>query len=409
MMNLKKVFFLKNEIMSYQWGSQTAIAELLGKPSPSPDPQAEMWMGAHPKASSKVKVNNKWVLLSELIGKEPEAVLGKETARGFNKRLPFLFKVLAAGQPLSIQAHPEERFALEGFNRENIQKIPINDKIRNYKDDRSKPECICALSPFTALCGFRKIDEILRLFEKIGDEKVVPALKKLREIKVGCLSVKEGLMYFFKSLMETDEDSKKKLMDAVVFSAGAGNDREPALSWMTRIHAMEKFKNDIGIFAPIFLNLVILKPGEALFLPPGQLHAYLEGTGIEIMANSDNTLRGGLTKKHVDLTELLKAVRFEETRINILEPQEDLECTYQTPAREFILSRIEIKQGSPFHRTGKKSVEIVLCTEGSAVISYSGGHGPLKIKKGDSLLIPALVDGYQIKGRAVLYKAGMPS
>ena len=407
-MDLKRIFFLENEIMNYQWGSKTVIAELLGKPSPSPEPLAEMWMGAHPKAPSRVKTGSESVLLPELIRKYPEAILGKETAQDFGHRLPFLFKVLAACEPLSIQAHPDKIQASEGFARENEQNIPINDDKRNYKDKAGKPECICALTPFTALCGFREIDEIKMLFAEACGEKASPILNNLREVRDGGLPETQGLKYFFKQLMETNDDDKKELIEAASSSVQAASGADPALKWMVRIREMEKFKHDIGIFAPIFLNLVVLKPGQALFLPPGRLHAYLEGAAIELMANSDNTLRGGLTGKHVDLEELLKAIRFVQTPVEILKLQKDPETVYKTPADEFILSRINTGHGSGYHCTRKRSIEIAFCTQGNALISYSNDYSPLEIKKGDSLLIPALVENYRIEGSAVIYKAGVP-
>jgi mannose-6-phosphate isomerase len=247
----------------------------------------------------------------------------------------------------------------------------------------------------------------LQFFKNTEDKNFASLKNTLKKDQDGRLSVEEGLKTFFKSLMEADENLKKELIRTMITSARKNNNPDPALEWMMRIQAIEKFKNDIGVFAPLFLNLVVLNPGEALFLPPGRLHAYLEGTAIEIMANSDNTLRGGLTQKHIDLTELLKVVRFEETKIGIINPPKNLECIYKTPAREFMLSRIHIDQERPYYRTDRKSIEIALCTEGTVVISCTDNHQPLTIKKGDSVLIPAVVDSYRMTGSAVIYKAGV--
>ncbi|MEW5909972.1 MAG: mannose-6-phosphate isomerase, class I, partial [Thermodesulfobacteriota bacterium] len=196
---MSRIQVLKNPILNYTWGSHTAISGLLGNPIPSIEPEAELWMGAHPKASSMININGSWISLNEAISRNPEAILGTKVSIHFHHNLPFLFKVLAAEKPLSIQAHPDKIQAVKGFERENREKIPLDSPIRNYRDPNHKPELLCALSPFWALCGFRKIDETISLIEKAG-------IRDLNE-EVGQLSRRpdsHGMNGFISHLMALD-------------------------------------------------------------------------------------------------------------------------------------------------------------------------------------------------------------
>lgn len=397
------ICLLKNTIQEYAWGSYTAIPELLGNDSPANTPQAELWMGAHPKAPSKVKCNGKWRSLLELIDKNSQDILGEKVASKFKYRLPYLFKVLAAAKPLSIQAHPSTGQAREGFERENRLKIPLDAPARNYKDDNHKPECICALTPFWALNGFRKISDIIFLMDKICP----PGLKKDFD-RFRHQPDSRGLKEFFKTMMIMDRTTQKQIINDAVKHAGQLQDENKAYQWITDLN--EEYPSDIGVLSPILLNLICLEPGQAMFLPAGTLHAYLDGVGIELMANSDNVLRGGLTPKHVDVTELLNVLNFEERDINILNMETINPCEqgYESHAQEFALSVITVKTDMNYYSLDKKSVEILLCTDGDAVVVDLDGNNRVEIKKGVSILIPAVVKKYSIIGDAVLYKAAVP-
>ena len=400
---MKRMGLMKNTIQEYAWGSHTAIAELLGNDFPSKTPQAELWMGAHPKAPSMVTCDGNWISLLELIEKSPKHILGKKVAEKFDNRLPYLFKVLAAARPLSIQAHPSKEQAKQGFERENKQGIPIDAYNRNYKDDNHKPECICAHSRFWALNGFRKISSIVGLMEKICPQ----GLKKQLETLRGQQSPVE-LKKFFQTLMTMNHEHQTQVIAHAVSNAKKNTDDDPAYKWMIDLH--KEYPEDIGVFSPILLNLICLEPGQAMFLAAGELHAYLDGVGIELMANSDNVLRGGLTPKYIDMSELLNVLNFEEREVNILETKRIDKCewVYESYAEEFILSVIHIKEGIIYNSPSHRSIEILLCTDGKATISDLEKNHELAIDKGKSILIPASITKYSIQGNADFYKAAVP-
>ena len=399
---MKVISLLKNPIQEYAWGSLTAIPALLGR-EPSDKPQAELWMGAHPKAPSQIQINGIRVSLLEFIEKNPDDILGPAAAKRFNNKLPYLFKVLAAAKPLSIQAHPSKEQAVEGFERENGLQIPLNAPHRNYRDDNHKPELICALTPFWALNGFRKTSEIHSLLKKICPNGLEEALNILAGRPNS-----SGLRCFFEHLMKMKTDRKKRAIGEALVNAKDFAGTDPVSEWIIKLH--NEYAEDMGIFAPAFLNLICLEPGQAMFLPAGQLHAYLDGVGIELMANSDNVLRGGLTPKHVDVTELLKVLLFEETILNILIPEKASGCEgiYITRTEEFVLSVIIVKNDRVYEGRKNRSVEILLCTEGQGSVSDPGSGETLDITKGTSLIVPAAVEQYTIGGALTLYKAAVP-
>ena len=400
---MKTIGLLKNTVQEYAWGSYTAIPELLGKDSPSNRPHAELWMGAHPKSPSMVNCEGKWTSLIELIKNNPIDILGEKTANRYGNRLPYLLKVLAAAKPLSIQAHPSLKQASAGFERENSLGIPMNAFNRNYKDDNHKPECICALTPFWALNGFRKISDILSLMKKICSQSFNKELNNLRNQPDHV-----GLKRFFNDLMAMDSDRQKLLINDAVKNAQKLSEHNQVFEWMLNLH--NEYQEDIGIFSPVILNLICLEPGQAMFLQAGELHAYLDGVGIELMANSDNVLRGGLTPKHVDVHELLNVLNFEEREINILSAQKrsNYEYVYLTPADEFELSVITDDKSMDYTSSEKRSIEIILCTDGEATIKDIGKNVSVALVKGVSVVIPASVERYGIKGKGTFYKASVP-
>ncbi len=400
---METISLLKNTIQDYAWGSSTAIPELLGKNPISNKPQAELWMGAHPKAPSLAKCDGKWISLLELIEKDPKNILGKKVAEKFDNRLPYLFKVLAAAKTLSIQAHPSLSQAREGFEKENKLKIPLNAPNRNYKDNNHKPECICALKPFWALKGFRKISSILAFMEKVCPQNLGKELDDLRQNRNF-----QGLKTFFNALMTMDRERQSRIIKEAIITAQKLGEDDPAFKWMLNLH--NEYPEDIGVLFPLLLNLIYLKPGQAIFIPAGELHSYLDGIGIELMANSDNVLRGGLTSKHVDVPELMRVLSFEEKQANMISPHPkgDGESIYPSSAEEFILSIVSLKEGMVYNSPTRRSVEILICTAGEATITDPGQNGRLSIGKGTSIIIPAAVKKYRIEGNAALYKAAVP-
>jgi mannose-6-phosphate isomerase len=400
---MKTIGMLHNTVQEYSWGSKTAIGELLGLPTPTEAPQAELWLGTHPKAPSRVLSDGRWQSLLEVVQKNPEEVLGAEVAARFSGKLPFLFKVLAAARPLSIQAHPDLEQARKGFARENELGIPVDAPERNYRDDNHKPEIICALTDFWALNGFRKVEEIRALFEKM---QVISLAEELEMLAPG--SAGQGLKEFFNRLMTMNSGRQAEVIREVMSAGeklGAG---DPMFRWMMRLN--QEYPGDIGVLSPILLNLVRLKPGQAMFLEAGELHAYLEGVGMELMANSDNVLRGGLTPKHVDVPELLNILSFRDKQVDFLMPQEIVpgEKIYPTPAEEFALFVVEVSEELPFVSDENRSVEFVICTEGEAEFTDLGVSEITRVAKGQSAVIPAAVKQYRIEGAATLYKAAVP-
>jgi len=399
---MKTICFLENAVQEYAWGSYTAIAKLLDESSPSDVPQAELWMGAHPKAPSRVRYDGKTVSLQKIIKDKPKDILGETVADKFKNKLPYLLKVLAAARPLSVQAHPNIAKAKEGFKRENEQGIFINAPNRNYKDANHKPECICALTTFWALNGFRKIIDIISFLEKICPQGLGNMLDELRNRPDS-----KGLKIFFKALMTLSQKEKIQVIDEAANNAQKLEKKDPAFEWIIKLY--KEYQEDIGVISPAFLNLICLKPDQAMFLFAGELHSYLDGLGIELMANSDNVLRGGLTPKHVDVPELTKVVNFEERNIKILQCQEENinECIYTSRAEEFILSVISVDSKKNYTSTAVRSAEILLCTDGQATITDFDNNENISLKKGKSVIVPASVRVYNIQGKAVFYKASV--
>jgi len=398
-----RIKILENVIRHYAWGSLTAIPELLDIPSSTDRPCAELWMGAHPGAPSSVVQQGRSVSLDNFIRQYPEDVLGRTVAAKFGRTLPFLFKVLAAARPLSIQAHPDRHQAEQGFARENQAGIPVDAPERNYKDPNHKPECICALTPFSVLCGFRNLSEIINNFSIIlsaNNRRLTGDLEKNPNAA--------GLKAFFRRLLFIDPDTAHDVIARAIDYAGKRIDIDPICRWVIRLN--QAFPDDIMALAPVFLNLIELSPEQAIFLPAGVLHSYLEGVGVELMAGSDNVLRGGLTSKHIDADELLKVLDFSAMSPRLLSPavRSGCEGIYDTAAEEFVLSVLRVlpdKLCSPRHQ-GR--VAILLCVEGSAIITEQDSGETTVLAKGVSVIIPASVNRYSLSGDAVIYKAGVP-
>jgi mannose-6-phosphate isomerase len=395
------VDLLENAVQPYAWGSRTAIAELRGAPVPSPGPEAELWMGAHPQAPSHLTRGGQRLSLAEVVARAPEAELGARALSEHGPQLPFLLKVLAAEQPLSLQAHPDAAQAREGFDREEAAGTPRGAPDRSYRDPWPKPELLCALTPFDALCGFRPAAEARAVVEALG----VPALDPVRE-RLSGPSGPEALREAFIFLATLPPAARGPLVDATVAAASrvTAGPFADACAWTPRLAAL--YPGDPGVVTALLLRLVRLSPGQALYLPAGNMHAYLHGVGVEVMASSDNVLRGGLTPKHVNLPELLEVLRFDEHPLPLVRPRPGWpgEDVYPTPARHFELSRIELS-GIPFRAT-VTGPEILLCTEGEAIAA--AGEERLAVGKGRSAFVPARTGSYELSGGGVVFRAGLP-
>jgi len=395
---------MKNTVQPYAWGSHSAIGRLLGLPVPTAKPQAELWMGAHPKAPSFVFWQGSWRSLTNLLTNYPKNILGTLGYHHYGNHLPFLFKVLAAEKPLSIQAHPDKAQAKVGYAKENQANIPLTAGYRNYKDDNHKPECLCALTPFVALCGFRPITEIIKYMRKIlppDFEYLLTPLQKEGDSK--------GLKAFFNHLMTLSKPKQKDLIKKVILKAKMDRETSSAVKWLHTLHRY--YPEDIGVLSPFYLNLIELMPGQAIFLKAGVLHAYLLGTGIELMANSDNVLRGGLTTKHIDGAELMRVLKFESKSIEIQTPMDNgsYQKKYVSPFEEFELSIITVDGNRSYVSEKERGVEILLCTEGHLILTNMAHHAKMDLVKGESVLIPADLSQYDLNGVGVVYKAAGPA
>jgi mannose-6-phosphate isomerase len=387
-------FPLENMVQNYAWGSTEAIADFLGRPSPEGLPEAELWVGAHPKAPSRLPGETRATALDELIRQDPAAMLGDTVAARYGE-LPFLLKVLAAAEPLSLQCHPNSEQARAGFARENRAGIPLTDPERHYRDANHKPELLVALTPFLALKGFRPVDEILACLRGLPcDELREPLLTLERERNAS------GVKGLFGALLLLDDGARTRLLARV---PAASVDHDEAWHWVRRLG--EKYPGDVGVLAPLLLNFFALDPGEAVFLDAGELHAYLEGTGLEIMANSDNVLRGGLTSKHVDVGELLATATFEPGPARTLRPEKTPagERVYRTPAPEFELSLFDVTPEAPFAAPPGRGVELLLGVAGGASLLADGRELPLG--QGRSVFVPATLSAYRVVGAGRICRA----
>jgi mannose-6-phosphate isomerase len=395
-------FALENPVLNYAWGSRTAIADLLGRPSPGDQPEAELWIGAHPKAPSKVVPPPELGSLDQAIQNDPIDLLGAEVCDHFGNELPFLLKVLAAGEPLSIQAHPDQEQARDGWARENAEGIPLDAPRRNYRDQNHKPELVCALTPFTALLGFRPPDDLARRLEPIAG----PELN--REVgRLGRERTPAALRALFTRLMTLEPEEKDAVIPRALAEAASRGSKDPAWEWVERLHA--RYPGDVGTLSPLYLNLVTLAPEQALFLSAGELHSYLEGSAVEIMANSDNVLRGGLTPKNVDVPELLGILTFDTREADIVRGQPAGPCqkVFRTPAREFELALVQVAAGTSFTPEPGRGVEVLLGIEGECVLLSEDRDLPLG--RGRAVFVPASVSSYEIGGTGRVFRASIPA
>ncbi|MDH3299011.1 MAG: mannose-6-phosphate isomerase, class I [Acidimicrobiia bacterium] len=398
---------ISGSLQHYPWGRFTAIAELRHV-EPSGRPEAEYWLGTHPRGPSRVILDGggEGPTLDSVIAAEPERWLGSPVLDRFGE-LPFLLKILAADRPLSIQAHPTAEQARVGFERENLAGIERDDFKRSYHDPNHKPELICALSPFEAKCGLRVLHETRRLFSTFTPAALDPVRARLDGDGDGDgPSVLGGVVSW---MLELDQQRAMELVDAVVSEARRLLDSPDELApiadfrldleWTVRIHDVHP--GDIGVVVALLLNHLTLQPGQALFLEAGVLHAYLSGVGIEVMANSDNVLRGGLTTKHVDVDELLSVASFEPCRPQVQTISRPTH-RFDAPVPEFALTAYGFAEGAERSICEVEGPEIVLVESGSATLStapstIAPGNGPtVRLSPGQAVAIPAATGRYEL-------------
>jgi mannose-6-phosphate isomerase len=383
---------LSNGVRFYPWGSRTVIPDLLGEAVPVDRPYAELWVGAHPDEPSVLSDGRP---LDKAIEQHPDALLGAAVRERFGARLPFLMKVLAAEQPLSLQAHPTTEQAQAGFAAEEAAGVPHDDATRTFKDPFHKPELLLALTTFEALCGFRPVEESLHCLAKLQ----VPVLKPT----IAALA-RGGLRAAIPQLLALSGKRRTELVEAVAEAASrfvAAHDPEFINTYRWAASLAQTYPGDPGVVISLMCNHLKLAPGEAVFLPAGNLHAYLSGAGIEVMASSDNVLRGGLTRKHVDLAALIEVLDFTDGRVPILHPVLGPGgLRYPVPVEDFDLTRCQLDGQSGSLATG--GPQVLLCTEGTAVLTSADGE--LVLEKGSSAFVPAGAP-LTARGPAVLYRA----
>ena len=414
---------LDNPIQNYAWGSKSALARLQGRPTTA-EPEAELWIGAHPQAPSAVTVAGRRVTLDRLVAERPAETLGPAAQR-FGPELPFLLKVLAVAEPLSIQAHPSLAQAAEGFAREQADGIAPDAPNRNYRDRNHKPEVAVALEPYWMMSGFRSYAEVGRHLEAVGVPELRAATVALRQ-----RPTEQALGSLMATALQLNDGQRADLVSRTVKHAasqlragergtnaegtgpqsGALTEAEAAARWVERLAV--GYPGDAGVLAPYLLNLVCLAPGEGIFTGAGTLHAALSGAAVELQANSDNVLRGGLTVKHVDVPELLRVARFAPQDAVVLNPAADAngERHYPTPAPEFALSSValdRLPRDTELFSATVDGPEILLFLHGDAVVTDAQGHS-LHCRSGEALFVPATVAGYRARGTGLLFRARVP-
>jgi mannose-6-phosphate isomerase len=398
------VDLLGNTVQPYAWGSRTAIAELLGEPTPSAGPQAELWMGAHPSAPSVLTRDGVVGTLTAAIAANPGLELGERVARRFGGRLPFLLKVLAADKALSVQLHPTREQAEAGFADEERRGVPRNARERVYVDDWPKPEILCALTPFEALAGLRPADQAAEAIEGLG-------LPELKELVAGLRAnpTPRGVADALTQLLTWPEEHRAQLADKAVEAAGidAGKGGPYAASYDAVVRMSADHPHDIGLVCSLLMNHRVIEPGQALFMGAGGVHAYIKGVGIELMANSDNVIRAGLTPKHIDVPELVRvldpAVEVPVLTARQVAPGVEV---FDTPVPEFRLSRLTLADGAALTVPGDGGPRVMLCLEGEASVSCgTEPDGHFVLARGQSCFLSAADTNVLLTGAGTFFLA----
>ena len=395
-----KIYKLKGKVQNYAWGGYDYIPNLLHIENTAHKPCAEYWMGAHPSAPSMIINNGEEQSLFEAIQQNPQLIL---TENVFNKfgELPYLYKILDVNEMLSIQVHPSKDEAVKGFEREDAAGIPINAPNRNYKDKNHKPEVMIALGEFWLLHGFMQLDAIEKRLQDIKEFNVLLHIFK-----------KDGLKELYRFMMEMSQEEVDTILVNLVKAemrkkVNCELNKSMPGWWAAKVfNENDEIKNvDRGVFSIYLFNIVGLQKGEGIFQAAGIPHAYLEGQNIELMANSDNVLRGGLTPKHIDVPELMKHTLFEPIIPKVMQGESigTIEKNYHCPIPDFDISKIEFNAGNTYTALST-SPEIFIVIEGGAVVN--GTNVNVSIKKGDCLLVlPNENYSINVSGHCEIYKA----
>ncbi|MBM2618967.1 mannose-6-phosphate isomerase, class I [Actinoplanes sp. LDG1-06] len=382
------VYPLTGNVRPYAWGSRTVIAELQGRPAPTAQPEAELWLGAHPGDPATVTGPDGPVSLEALIADNPKGQLGGPVMEAFGPRLPFLLKVLAAETPLSLQAHPDPEYAKLAYARQEADpSLP-----RNYTDPNHKPEMLVAITPFEALCGFQSPSSAADEIEAFGIASLAPVVTALRG---------GDLRTAVQTLLTWPEDDRAALVEAVVESGQSE----------LASHLAGHYPGDPGVLVALLLNHVRLAPGEAIWMPAGNLHAYLKGAGVELMAASDNVLRGGLTPKRVDVGELLNVLRFEVLDDPIL-PSTSLApgiSTWKVPVPDFELFRIELDGTRAPTEVPVGGPRVVLGIKGDTFVGEAVDGTPVELTPGTAAFAPADAGVIKVAGTGQVFVAAVPA
>lgn len=397
-----KIFKLKGKVQHYAWGGLEFIPHWLGIENKKAEPFAEYWMGAHPSASSTINIDGNEKLLNELIKNDPQEFICTKTEKDFGE-LPYLFKILDVKDMLSIQVHPTKKEAEKGFAEEEKKGVDIKDSKRNYKDKNHKPEVMVALSEFWLLHGFLKEDKLHDVLQSVPEFDGFDEIFSEKDYK--------GLYEYVMTMSQHDADNLlRSLVDRELQSKQDNQltKQDPGW-WVSKLYEHDKPKEnfDKGIFSIYFFNIVKAEPGEAVFQGAGLPHAYLEGQNVELMANSDNVLRGGLTPKHIDVPELIKHIHFEGIEPNLLKGsgEQNGEKKYPCPVKDFGISKIELSD-KEIHQSQSKSLEIIVVINGELKVE---GNNSIIAKKGEAVAVLANEE-YTISTQnyVLAYKAFVP-
>lgn len=399
------IFKLNGVVQHYAWGGTQFIPDLIAVKNEVKKPFAELWMGTHIKGPSEVEIPNGVTLLGDLIKEAPKKKLGRQVAANFDNRLPFLFKVLDVNRMLSIQSHPSKQAAEIGFAKENQSNIAITAPNRTYRDDNHKPEVMVALTDFWLLHGFKPIKAIREVL-------TISEFTRLQSF----FSENGSVFQLYKTIMEMPQEVINQLLAPLWkrlqpdFKAGKLT-KSSADYWAAQAFDQYTIDGnfDRGIFSIYLFNLVYLEKGEGIFQAAGIPHAYLEGVNMELMANSDNVFRGGLTKKHIDVPELLAHLVFDEVIPIILKGIQisELEKIFKTPAPDFELSEIRLHKTQTYRSTQTNSAETLIVMDG--IINVNCIDHSLSFRKGESFFVEANTP-YTIKTESSswLFKAKVP-
>jgi mannose-6-phosphate isomerase len=390
------LYALRNTVKHYSWGSRTALQQLLGEATPGTEPWAELWVGAHPRGSSEISIDGTWTPLREWIAASPERALGARVAARFGGELPFLLKVLAAAEPLSLQAHPDADAARSGWEREQASGIALDAPERSFPDPNPKPELVLALDHFEVLCGLRPLADVASGLHRLGAAGVADHFAPALRPNGG--SALDLLRLWLQMPPARARNLTEEAADLAQRSANA----DAAWRWIPRLQ--ESHPGDVGVLAPLLLEYRNLAPGEALFVAAGVLHGYLRGTALELQGSSDNVLRGALTGKHVDVDRLLRILK-PGTIPRPIEPSAESAGgqSWRADTDRFRLRAERPCPGTPVACLADFGAEILLCTSGRAEVS--DGEDTITLAPGRALFVPASSAGFSLRGAATVYRA----